>query len=362
LPNTNIGNFSINTTNVQILHQPITNTANRIIYEVENAEPAFTKIKFLSAYTSVAGVEIFAAILRKLYSKNKSTESRISVGIDQKRTPFDALNKLLQLKGMFPNLQIYIVNDKRVNYTFHPKVYLFESSSYALLFIGSNNLTKTGLSSNYEISATFRVELQNGVSASYTNFIHSIDPYFNSTPKGYVKELNYDLLMDLDKNGFLQHSINKRNVSKSSSKLFGKGQTTAIKTQIRFSKHVSKISVKKPQVGLQLTKWDTDRRHSETQIPKDVLNNGFFPKDQLTLVFPNKKKKQAKLSHYTYHSRIYNKEILDYFRPKEGDVLEITRISKSKFGVKLVRKNKIGTGLLSKLNIKKGKGKKWGWL
>ena len=263
---------------------------------------------------------------------------------------------------MFPNLQIYIVNDKRVNYTFHPKVYLFESSSYALLFIVSNNLTKTGLSSNYEISATFRVELQNGVSASYTNFIHSIDPYFNSTPKGYVKELNYDLLMDLDKNGFLQHSINKRNVSKSSSKLFGKGQTTAIKTKIRFSKPVPKISVKKPQVGLQLTKWDTDRRHSETQIPKDVLNNGFFPKDQLTLVFPNKAKKQAKLSHYTYHSRIYNKEILDYFKPKEGDVLKITRISKSKFGVKLVRKNKIGTGLLSKLNMKKGKGKKWGWL
>ncbi len=363
MSNRNLGNFLIETKNVEILHQPKTNIANRLIHEAANADPAFTKVKILSAYTSLAGVEIFAAVLKKLFLKNKSTEIRISVGIDRKRSSFDALDKLLQLKGMFSGLQIYIVNDNRVNYTFHPKVYVFESPSQARLFIGSSNLTKTGLSSNYEILTTFSVELQNCANDSYNNFISSIESYFNSTAKGWVKELTYDLLMELDKGGLLERRVSKSKIDKSSSKLFGRGQTKAIKTKVKFSSPVlKKRRSKNPQVALQLTKWDTDPRHSETQIPKDVLNNAFFPKNNLTLIFPNRTKKQAKLSHYTYHSRIYNKEILDYFNPQEGDVLIITRISQSKFSIQLVKKNKIRPGLLNKLNKRKGKGKKWGWL
>lgn len=149
---------------------------------------------------------------------------------------------------------------------------------------------------------------------------------------------------------------------RSTTKIFGSGSAEAPKTNVKLTGIVSKGKSKTPQIALQLTHWDTDPRHKETQIPEDVLNNGFFPNDNLILVFPDGTEKQAKLSHYEYHSRIYNKEILDVLDPKEGDILIIIRISSKKFRIRLIRKNRVRASLLRKLNRKRGRGKRWGWL
>jgi len=363
LKNRNLRKFLIETKHVELLHQPETSIANRLLEEVTNATPPFKTMRILSAYTSLSGVDVLEAILRRIFAKRSSANAYVSVGIDRKRTSYDALNRLLQLKGTFPSLHVYVVHDSRLNYTFHPKVYAFESPSVAVIFVGSSNLTRAGLGSNYEIVTAFSVDLHGLAGNSYNDFVKSIQSYFAPTPEGWVQELTYDLLVDLDNEGWLTRGDVEIKRYKSASEIFGRGSIeAAANTGIKFTGFVLRGKPRDPQVALQLTHWDTDRRHSETQIPEDVLNNGFFPKDNLTLVFPDGTERQAKLSHYEYHSRIYNKEILDLMSPREGDVLMIARISSKKFRVRLVRKNKVTVGLLGKLSKKRGKGKRWGWV
>jgi len=356
--------FLIETRQVELLHQPETSIANRLLEEVTNANPPFKTMRILSAYTSLSGVDVLEAILRRIFAKRSSANAYVSVGIDRKRTSYDALNRLLQLKGTFPGLHVYVVHDNRLNYTFHPKVYAFESQSVALIFVGSSNLTRAGLGSNYEILTAFSVDLHGPVGDSYNDFVDSIKCYFAPTPGGWVQKLTYDLLVDLDNEGWLTRGDIQIKRDKSTSKIFGRGSIeAAANTGVKFTgSRALRGKPRAPQIALQLTHWDTDRRHSETQIPEDVLNNGFFPKDNLTLVFPDGTERQAKLSHYEYHSRIYNKEILDLMSPREGDVLMIARISSKKFRIRLVRKNKVTADLLGKLSEKHGKGKRWGWV
>jgi len=356
----NIESFLIETEHAELLHQPETCIANRLIQEVTSANPPFTTVRILSAYTSPNGVDILEAILSKVFAKEKSANAYISIGIDRKRTSYGSLDRLLQLKGMFPNLNIYIVHDTRLNYTFHPKVYTFESLTDAFLFVGSSNLTKAGLGSNYEIVAAFSVDLRKSTKTSYFDFVDSIEPYFTPTSGGWVQELTYDLMIALDKEGALAKSPSE-NKSKSASNIFGEGTIKAAHANVKFKKSLTKKKVKGPRIALQLTHWDTSPRHYETQVPKDVLRNGFFPKNDLTLVFPDGTERQATLSHYDYHSRIYNKEILDHLNPQEGDILMLTRISPHKFHVRLVKEKNAGN-LINKLTKKSGKGKRWDWL
>jgi HKD family nuclease len=355
--------FLIETKHVELLHQPETSIANRLLEEVTNANPPFKILRILSAYASMNGVDVLEAILKRLFVKRRLARAFVSIGIDRKRTSYDALNRLLQLKGTFTDLHVYVVHDKRSNYTFHPKMYNFESRSVALILVGSSNLTRAGLASNYEIVTAFTVDLHGSARNGYNDFMKSIKPYFAPALGGWVQELTYDLLLHLNNEGWLTREDVETKRDKSISKIFGRGSVeAAANTGVNFTRFVSKAKRRAPQIALQLTHWDTDKRHSETQIPEDVLNNGFFPKNNLTLVFPDGTERKTKLSHYEYHSRIYNKRILDIMRPNEGDVLMITRISSKKFRIRLIRKNKLTTNLLGKMTEKRGKGKRWGWV
>lgn len=104
-------------------------------------ESSFTCIRFIVAYAK-------SGILKKLepyliqWSK-RSADSAVFVGIDQKVTSKEALEKSISLFD-----QVFIINHKSV--TFHPKVYLFKNAHKGRIIIGSNNLTVGGLESNFE--------------------------------------------------------------------------------------------------------------------------------------------------------------------------------------------------------------------
>jgi hypothetical protein len=330
---------------------------------VTTADPSFARLKILSAYATLNGVDIFEKILRIGHAKNNAIDVFLSVGIDQKRTTYDALNRLLQLRGEFASLHVSIIHDERINHRFHPKVYNFESDTNALVFVGSSNLTRSGLTSNYEIVTVLHFDLSS--TNGYPDFVASLNPYFTPATTGWVRELSWGLLSELEKKDWFakrDEDESEREEGKAAPGLFGKGQIQVPKLDVEFTKVAQKRPPKAPEVALQLTHWDTDPRHSETQIPEDVLNNKFFPSDNLVLVFPQGSRKVAKLSHYQFHSRIYNKEILDRLKPSEGDVLILTRKSPKVFGVRLVRKGKVSSALQQKLDQKRGKGKRWGWL
>jgi hypothetical protein len=318
----------------------------------------------LTAYASLNGVEILEETIKRAQTRLRTLPltAQVAVGIDRKRTSYKGLEKLLQLKGRFPNLQVSVVQDARIGYTFHPKVYDFESASGASLWIGSNNLTKWGLTSNYEFITVSRFDYSQSGRTEHAALMRSLDPYFTPVAGSWVQELTYTLLAELLKKGWITTKEREKPQGEGKGPIFGKGSAKSTKANMTFSAPPVTHKIKLPGIALELTHWDTDYRHSETQIPRDVINNGFFPNDELTLVLPGRVVRKAKLSHYTYHSRVYNKEILDRLHPKPGDILILTRLSPKIFRADVIQRGSVSPSLSSKLSQRKGKGKRWGWV
>ncbi len=76
------------------------------------------------------------------------------VGIDHGGTSHEGLRDLLC--SVSPNGTV-VVFHIRLPHTFHPKIYLFKSTTAADIVVGSGNLAEGGLFSNYE--ASLRLEL-----------------------------------------------------------------------------------------------------------------------------------------------------------------------------------------------------------
>lgn len=84
---------------------------------------------------------------------------RFIVGIDQHGTSLEGLSSLLAIlsnKG-----ELWINHDSDNYVTFHPKLYLFEKETSALLIVGSGNLTQGGLYTNDEASLVNELDLSN---------------------------------------------------------------------------------------------------------------------------------------------------------------------------------------------------------
>lgn len=355
------GRFSVAGKKIEIFHQPETAIANRIINTLRNFDEPISRVRILSAYASLNGVDILNSLLEKIFARNRNCDVRVSVGIDRGRTSYYALEKLLQLKGRFTNLKVFIVQDERSGYTFHPKLYCFESPTSSVFFVGSSNLTRAGLNSNYEIATKLTLESSD---EGYTDFLGSVDRYFVPITNGIVRELSYELLSSLQKRGALVSKEREPRVASNLGKLFGRGSIEAKSVKVEFSRPPTKKKVPRSEIGLQLTHWDTDPRHSQTQISIYLMRSGFFPNKvgYLRLVFPDGKSRDAMLSHHQFHWRIANGEILDRLRARENDVLIITKLSTQSFRVRKIAASNVTNDLMSRLDQKHGKGKRWGWL
>lgn len=103
-------------------------------------------------YTRVVLVSAFVALrtilrLRKrlLAQKQTGAKLQLTIGIDLGGTSREVLEELLKW-----DCEVYIFHNAIGRATFHPKIYLFEDSKNATLFVGSNNLTDGGFYTNYE--------------------------------------------------------------------------------------------------------------------------------------------------------------------------------------------------------------------
>jgi len=120
----------------------------------------------------------------------------ITVGIDLGGTSREVLEELLRW-----NCSTFIFHNTIARATFHPKIYLFETSTSATLFVGSNNLTDGGLYTNYEAAARYDFTLP-ADAAEYDSLISQLDQFLN--PKGAtVRRLDAELLQTLITRGEL---------------------------------------------------------------------------------------------------------------------------------------------------------------
>ena len=90
--------------------------------------------------------------------KNKGNVEIIA-GLDFKTTDPQSMHYLINLQKQEQNLKFYCYGDKNENRTdivFHPKIYLFEKGRETTGIVGSTNLTRGGLLTNFEVNVVIK--------------------------------------------------------------------------------------------------------------------------------------------------------------------------------------------------------------
>ncbi|GAA6848145.1 phospholipase D-like domain-containing protein [Helicobacter pylori] len=110
------------------------------------------------AFLKYSGVEVIQDAL--IDSLEKGAEFEIIVGLDFKTTDSKFIRFLLDLNKTYKKLKFYCYGDKENNKTdivFHPKIYMFDNGreKISIIGIGSTNLTRGGLESNFEVNTIF---------------------------------------------------------------------------------------------------------------------------------------------------------------------------------------------------------------
>ncbi|GAA9043427.1 phospholipase D-like domain-containing protein [Helicobacter pylori] len=144
------------------------------------------------AFLKYSGVEVIQDAL--IDSLEKGAEFEIIVGLDFKTTDSKSIRFLLDLNKTYKKLKFYCYGDKENNKTdivFHPKIYMFDNGKEKTSIIGSTNLTRGGLESNFEVNTIFTEK--NPLYYSQLNAIYNSIKYADSlfTPNEEYLQ-NYD--------------------------------------------------------------------------------------------------------------------------------------------------------------------------
>lgn len=132
------------------LNYPIGNIINQ---ELQNANSA----KMAVAFLKYSGVQVIEQALNSCLKKGGNVE--IITGLDFKTTDPQSMHYFIRLQKQISNLKFYCYGDKEENRTdvvFHPKIYLFEKERETTGIVGSTNLTRGGLLTNFEVNVVIK--------------------------------------------------------------------------------------------------------------------------------------------------------------------------------------------------------------
>lgn len=128
----------------------------------------FSEFRVLVAWAKVSGLARIDSAVGAFRERGGTTQ--IILGIDANGGTWEGLE---QAAAMFDHA--YVFHDSG-NRTFHPKVYLLRSHERATVWVGSGNLTRGGLFSNYEAIITADLDRTD---ASDEVMLNQIDAYFD---------------------------------------------------------------------------------------------------------------------------------------------------------------------------------------
>jgi HKD family nuclease len=106
-----------------------------------------SRVDIASAWARASGVGLIWKGLQDLVDRGGAV--RAIVGVDRENTSIEGLEMLLRLNG---DVQLWVRHNEASS-IYHPKLYAFETASDVHVYIGSNNMTGAGLSTNEEVSA-----------------------------------------------------------------------------------------------------------------------------------------------------------------------------------------------------------------
>ena len=145
------------------------------------------------AFVKYSGVQHILNELKGFVQQGKYV--RIVLGIDQYGSSHEGIAGLLE--AVADTGELWINHDINKYVTFHPKLYLFEGESEAVVIIGSGNLTQGGLYTNDEASIVCELNLSNIEDQIFLNEVKvALDGWCNPTME-HVKRIDEVLLETL---------------------------------------------------------------------------------------------------------------------------------------------------------------------
>lgn len=147
------------------------------------------------AYAKSSGVDLLTAAFQTF--RRAGGHLCVLAGIDQKNTTAEALYKLTQLCD-----KLYVVHDSAFAQTYHPKIFIVRNADQAWVAVGSNNLTRGGLCTNYETCHTQFLNLADTLDyRSYMNLTEAFTLYQESN---LVKQISsVEDIQELLRNGLI---------------------------------------------------------------------------------------------------------------------------------------------------------------
>ena len=161
------------------------------------ADPQWTSFRAAIAFVKRSGT-LF--VRQPLQAFGNRAEVRISVGVDLNGTSREGLTDLL---GATEQGQIFVYRNNGPS-TFHPKVYLFESEQKADVLVGSGNLTRGGLYTNYEASLAVSLDLADQQDAAFLQVVRAALDAWSQPLQGICYPVTPELIEQLVAGGLVR--------------------------------------------------------------------------------------------------------------------------------------------------------------
>ena len=172
---------------MEFVHQPASSYRLGDFLTTNLTKP-WTHLRAAVAFVKTSGTRHVVGPLTA-FARNAQVE--IIAGVDHCGTSFEGLKDLLD--AVSPEDKVIVFHNP-LRFTFHPKIYLFKSSTAADLIIGSGNLTQGGLYTNYEAAVRMRLDLSVTADASVLASVETVLNTWADLNAGTALLLN-DLLL-----------------------------------------------------------------------------------------------------------------------------------------------------------------------
>jgi HKD family nuclease len=140
----------------------------RDFFDEVAATEGLTQLDVAVAWAKESGL---SRVAEQILAVRNRGETRIVLGIDKGGATEQGLRMALKL------FDVVEVVHRHGAVTFHPKVYLAQGDDYALVLVGSNNLTAGGVYSNYEAAVVLDLDLEDVADAAV---LDEIEAYFDA--------------------------------------------------------------------------------------------------------------------------------------------------------------------------------------
>jgi len=140
---------------------------------------------------------------RILRLSTEETHIRFVIGVDMGGTSLEALRELLSW-----NVEVIIVKNRRHGHTFHPKMFVIEGLSEAVVIVGSHNLTDGGFYKNYECGVKITYHLPDE-EWRYRVALEELHRFVNPSNKISIP-LSHEIIDFLYTNGYIPSESDKR--------------------------------------------------------------------------------------------------------------------------------------------------------